>query len=226
MNLGVLFSGGKDSVYSAYLAKEQGNNIVCLISILSENKESYMFHTPSIEKTKYQAQAMALPLIIQKTKGEKEEELKDLEKAIEKAIKKYKIEGIVTGAIKSTYQSSRIQKICDKLNIKCINPLWHTDELVYINDLIKNKFKVIVTGVFAYPLEKSWLGKEINQEFINEITEMHKKYKIHIAGEGGEYETFVLECPLFTKQLTISDYKDFKEGENSYRREIEIKISK
>jgi asparagine synthase (glutamine-hydrolysing) len=165
---------------------------------------------------------MNLPLIIQKTKGEKEEELKDLEKAIKTAIKKYQIEGIVTGAIKSIYQSLRIQKICDSLNIKCINPLWEINELNYLNDIIENKFKVIVIGVFAYPLNQSWLGKEIDQQFIEEISKMNEKYKIHLAGEGGEFETFVLDCPLFKKPLKIKNYKDFKEGENSWRREINI----
>jgi ABC transporter with metal-binding/Fe-S-binding domain ATP-binding protein len=222
MKLASLFSGGKDSVFSAYIAQKQGHEIVCLITILSENKESYMFHTPSIEKTKNQAKAMNIPLMISKTKGVKEEELKDLEEAIKVAIKKYKIEGVVTGAIKSVYQASRIQKICDKLNIVCINPLWQIDELKYINDLIKYKFNVIITGVFAYPLNQSWLGKSINSQFIQEITKLNEKYKIHIAGEGGEYESFVLNCPLFKKPLKIKSYKDFKEGENSWRREIEI----
>jgi diphthine-ammonia ligase len=222
MKLASLFSGGKDSIYSAYLAKKQGHEIVCLITILSKNKESYMFHTPSIEKTTYQASSMNIPLIISKTKGEKEEELKDLEKAIKKAIKEYKIEGIITGAIQSVYQSSRIQKICDRLNIKCVNPLWHTDEINYLNDLIKNKFKVILTGVFAYPLNQSWLGREINKEFVQDVTKLNEKYKISMIGEGGEYETFVLDCPLFSKPLNISSYKDFKEGENSWRREVQI----
>jgi ABC transporter with metal-binding/Fe-S-binding domain ATP-binding protein len=222
MKLASLFSGGKDSVYSTYLVKQQGHEIACLITILSSNKESYMFHTPIIEKTKYQAASMSIPLIIIKTKGKKEEELKDLEKAIKKAIKKYKIEGIITGAIQSVYQSSRIQKICDKLNIKCVNPLWHTNEKDYLDNLIKNKFKIILTGVFAYPLNQSWLGREITTQFIQEITKLNEKYKISIIGEGGEYETFVLDCPLFSKPLKISNFKDFKEGENSWRREIQI----
>ena len=106
MKIASLFSGGKDSVYSSYIAKKQGHELMCLITLFSSNKESYMFHTPSIEKTKYQAKTMNLPLLIQKTKGKKEEELKDLETAIKKAIKKYKIQGIVTGAIKSEYQAS------------------------------------------------------------------------------------------------------------------------
>ncbi|MFH1503381.1 MAG: diphthine--ammonia ligase [Candidatus Diapherotrites archaeon] len=222
MRIASLFSGGKDSVYSSYIVKKQGHELACLITILSKNKESYMFHTPSIEKTKHQAESMNIPLIIHKTEGEKEEELKDLEEAIKKAIKKYKIQGIATGAIQSAYQSSRIQAICDKLNIKCINPLWQINELNYLNDLIKNKFKVIVTGVFAYPLNQSWLGREINPKFIQEIIKLNEKYKIHVAGEGGEYETFVLDCPLFKKPLKIKKFKDFKEGENSYRREVEV----
>ena len=223
MKLASLFSGGKDSVYATYLAKEQGNEITCLITIHSQNKESYMFHTPSIEKTNSQAKSMNIPLITQKTKGKKEEELKDLESAIKKAIKKYKIQGIVTGALHSEYQASRIQKICDNLNIKCINPLWHKEEIPYLNELLKNKFKIVIIGVFAYPLNKSWLGRIIDEKFIEEVRTLKEKYKIHPAGEGGEFETFVLDCPLFKKPLKVKSYKDLKEGENSWRREIEIK---
>ena len=224
MKIGVLFSGGKDSCYSAYLAKKVlKHELVCLISVLSENKESYMFHTPSIKRTKYQAESMGLPLIIQKTKGEKEKELKDLEKVIKKAKDKYKIEGIVTGALHSVYQASRIKKICDKLKLKCINPLWHKNEIEYLNELIKNKFKIIVIGVAAYPLDKSWLGRKIDKSFVKEVKKLKEKYKIHPAGEGGEFETFVLNCPLFKKSIKIKGYKDFKEGENAWRRELDVK---
>jgi len=221
-NSAILFSGGKDSCYSAYLAKQRGHKLVCLISVFSENKESYMFHTPSINQVKEQAKTINLPIIDQKTKGKKEQELEDLEKAIKKAKEKYKIDTIVTGAIASVYQASRIQKICDKLKLKCFNPLWKKDELKYLNELIKNKFKIIITGVFAYPLNESWLGKEINKSFIDDVKELKKKYKIHPAGEGGEFETFVLDCPLFKKPLKIKSFKDYKEGEHSWRREIKI----
>lgn len=223
MKLGILFSGGKDSTYSAWLVKNFGYELTCLISIFSKNPESYMFHTPSIKKTKKQAEVMGIPIIIQKTNGEKEEELKDLEKAIEKAKQKYKIEGIVSGAIQSVYQASRIQKICDKLNLECFNPLWQKNEEEYLEELIKNKFKIIIVGVFAYPLDKSWLGREINQKVVNELKKINQKYKINLAGDGGEFETFVLNCPLFKKELNIINKEISSTGENSWRMEVEIK---
>src|SRR3989338_6707162 len=97
MRLGVLFSGGKDSSYALFKAMQK-EKVVCLISLISENEESYMFHTP-IDKVEEQARRIKLPLVKVKTKGEKEKELNDLKKAIKIAMDKYKIEGVITGAV-------------------------------------------------------------------------------------------------------------------------------
>ena len=222
MKLAVLFSGGKDSVYASYLAKREDHELVCLISIVSENQESYMFHTPNIEQTKKQAQVMGLPLVIQESKGEKEKELEDLQVVIKKVKQDYGVEGVVTGAIQSVYQKSRIEKICEELNLKCINPLWQKDELEYLRELIDNDFKVMIVGVFAYPLDQDWLGRIIDETFIHDARELNKQYKIHVAGEGGEFETFVLNCPLFNQELEVKGFKDISTGENSWKREIEV----
>jgi len=218
----VLFSGGKDSCMSAYLARKEGHEIMCLITMDSENPESYMFHTPSIKKTKYQAKVMNLPLIVKKTKGEKEKELKDLEIAIREAKKRYKIKGVVSGALASNYQKSRIESICKKLKLKSLTPLWHKNEFSYLNEIIKNKFQVIITAVSAYPLNASWLGREIDAKFIENIHEMCKKYKIHPVGEGGEFETFVLDCPLFERPLKVIG-ANFTGEKNSWGMEVELR---
>ncbi|KKK81209.1 hypothetical protein LCGC14_2815760, partial [marine sediment metagenome] len=147
MECAVLFSGGKDSTYSAYLAKKKGHKLACLITLVSKNKDSYMFHTPSISKTEKQAKVMNLPLIVKTTKGIKEEELKDLESVIKKAKNKYKIDAIISGALASNYQKLRIERICNKLKLKSLTPLWHKNEFEYLEELIKNKFRVIITGV-------------------------------------------------------------------------------
>ncbi len=220
MKLGVLFSGGKDSTYAAYLASKS-NELSCLITIHSKNLYSYMFHTPSISKVKIQAETMNLPLIEVNTKGEKEEELNDLKKAIIEAKKKYKIEGIVTGAVASTYQASRIQKICNELKLKVINPLWQKDQIKLLNELIENNFEVIIVGVAAEGLDESWLGRKLDKKMINELILLNKKNGLNPAFEGGEAESFVLDCPLFKRKLKVIEKKIIKD-EGNYRLEVEL----
>ena len=121
----------------------------------------------------------------------------------------------------SVYQASRIQKICDELEIKCFNPLWHKNEFEYLEELIKNKFRVIITGVSAYPLDASWIGRKIDMKFIEDVKNLYEKYKIHPAGEGGEFESFVLNCPLFERPLKVTDSKISGE-KNSWRMEVKV----
>ena len=222
MKIGVLFSGGKDSTFAAYLAKKAGHQIACLITLISENPDSYMFHTPSISKTEKQAEAMNVPLITVRTEGVKEEELKDLEKAIRLAKEEYGIGAVVTGAVESIYQASRVQRICDKLGLECFNPLWKRNQLELLRDLLREKFKVVITGVSAYPLNASWLGRVVDDSFLRDIKELNEKYQINPAGEGGEFETFVLECPLFNEPLKVSG-ADFTGEENSWKLELELR---
>lgn len=222
MKLASLFSGGKDSVYATWMARNEGHEISCLVSIFSENLESFMFHTPSVEKTRMQAEVMGIPLIVEKTKGEKEIELEDLKRAIVRARDEFGIEGVVTGAIASVYQASRIEKICFELGLTVFNPLWQKDESEYLDELLENGFKVVLVGVFAYPFDESWLLREIDKKFIGEVRELNKKYDIHVAGEGGEFETFVLNCPLYSRELKVIGKDVKKEGEYAYRVEIEL----
>ncbi len=221
MKLGVLFSGGKDSTMATWLAKKQGHEMACLITLHSKNPDSYMFHTPSIKKTEKQAEVMGIPLLTSETKGIKEKELKDLENAIKKAKKEYKIQGIVTGAVESVYQTSRIQKICNRLGLECFNPLWQKDQIELLHELLKENFRVVITAVAAYPLNGSWLGREIDSKFIDEMKILKEKYEINPAAEGGEFETFVLECPMFNKPLRVRG-ATFTGEDNSWRMELDL----
>lgn len=199
MKTAVLFSGGKDSCLALYYAMKT-SEVKCLITLVSENPASYMFHTPNINLAEKQAEAIGLPLIMEKTKGEKESELKDLERAIRKAKQKFGIEGVVTGSLNSAYQASRIQRICNKLGLECFNPLWQKDQFELLADLVKLKFDVIVTGVFALGLDK-FIGRKIDKNFIRDMRVLHDKYKINPSGEGGEFESLVLDAPFFKKNI-------------------------
>jgi len=180
----------------------QFSQVKCLISIQSENAESYMFHTPNIDLVEKQAEAIGIPIINQKTKGVKEEELIDLKHAIIKAMHDYHIEGVVTGAIESVYQASRVQNICDELHIECFNPLWQKNQFEILQDIILLGFDVIIVGVFAEGMG-GFLGKKIDAKFIAAMKKNYAKYIVNPAGEGGEYESFVLNAPFFKNGLKI-----------------------
>ena len=211
MQLGVLFSGGKDSTLALHLAAEK-EEVVCLITILSKNKESYMFHTPNIDITALQAEALGLPQITKTTKGEKEKELSDLEDAIAEAARKFQIEGVVTGAVESVYQAERVQRICNRLGLWCFNPLWKHDQKALLEELLRKQFKVIISGVFAYPLDEKWLGKQIDTQLIERLVDLQQKYGLSPSGEGGEIETTVLDAPLFKKKIDVLDYSTEAKG--------------
>ncbi|MDO5852320.1 MAG: TIGR00289 family protein [Methanobacteriaceae archaeon] len=202
MKAAILYSGGKDSTMATYHAIKNNDTIKYLISIKSKNNESYMFHVPNIHMTKMCSEAMNIPLIEVETEGKKEEELKDLEEILKK-LKEEGIEAIYTGAIESTYQRSRIDNICKNLDLKGISPLWHKDPEEYMNELIDNKFKVMIVSTAAMGLDEKWLGKVIEKDSINQLKELNKKYGVHMAFEGGEAETLVLDCPIYKKEIII-----------------------
>ena len=202
MKLGILFSGGKDSYLAMHLASED-HEISCLLTMKSSNQDSWMFHTPAITWTNLQAESMGIPQIIQETEGIQDDELDDLFTLIKKAKEEFSIQGIVTGALASTYQSTRIQKICNKLDLWCFNPIWQLSQVKLLEKLKSYKITSIITGIAAEPFDESWLGKEIDSSTINELLSYSKKYKINPAGEGGEFESLVINAPMFSKKLHI-----------------------
>jgi asparagine synthase (glutamine-hydrolysing) len=215
--LGVLFTGGKDSNYALYRMVKKGYAVSCLISMESENPDSFMFHTPNIELAKYQGEALEIPLITGKTPGVEEEELEDLKLLVKRAVDEYGIRGLVTGALYSEYQRSRIEKICKELSIKCFSPLWHLDQYEYFKTILKKGFSVVFSSVAALGLDKTWVGRPITLMDLKRLKELEKRYGVNVAGEGGEFESFVLDAPLFRKRLVITDSKIVSEGEHNHR---------
>ncbi|RBQ22538.1 hypothetical protein ALNOE001_17340 [Candidatus Methanobinarius endosymbioticus] len=200
----VLFSGGKDSIMACYEAIQNGHEVAYLLSMKSENDESYMFHVPNIHLTDLISEAINIPIIKAKTKGIKEEELNDLKYNIQ-LLKERGVEAIYTGALFSVYQKSRIDKICKELGLKSISPLWHVNEEEYMRRIVDLGFEIIITGVFAYGLDKSWLGKKIDDKAIDELIAINNKYEINIAFEGGEAETLAIDGPIFEKKIEIQE---------------------
>jgi len=214
-----LVSSGKDSIYAMWLMMKEGYDVSCMIGIKSKNKDSFMFHSP-VELVEKQSESMGIDLVMGETEGKKEDELKDLRKILEKA-KEKGIEGIVTGALFSEYQKKRIEKVCRDLDLEVFSPLWHLDQELVMRQMIEDGFEFVLVKVAADGLNKKWLGNIIDNEDVDKLVELSKKNGLNVAGEGGEFESLVLNCPLFKKKLKIIKSKIKKEKDNIAELEIE-----
>lgn len=220
MKLAALFSGGKDSAYSIYLAKRRGHEIKCLLSVFPKSDESHLLHYPNLQWTRLQSEAMHIPqLIIKSESDETDNELNTLEKILIHSIDEYQIEGLVHGGIQSNFQKERFENLCNKLHLKSIAPLWNRDPLEYMNELISSNFIFIISSVSSDGLDDSWLGKIITKNDIVILYKLSKKFGFNLNFEGGEAETFVVNCPLFSNGIKIIQGKKTWDG---YRGRFEI----
>ena len=199
MRLAGLLSGGKDSVFAAHLA-QRAHDLAFLVSLRSENPDSYMYHTVNIKLTRLQAEAWGIPYVEAETMGVKEEELEDLRTVLENL----KIDGVITGAIASKYQADRINYLCEELDLYHYHPLWNRDREQILIEMKNIVMKIIFSAVAAYGLDKNWLGKTLTLERIWKLKELNVKYGVDMCGEGGEYESLVIDAPWFTHSIKIN----------------------
>jgi ABC transporter with metal-binding/Fe-S-binding domain ATP-binding protein len=220
MKLGSLFSGGKDSTFAIYLAQKQGHEVACLLSIFTKSEESHLLHYPNLQWTKLQSESMSIPqLTINSESNETDDELFALEKLLQNAKDQFHIEGLVHGGIKSQFQKEKFESLCSKLDLVAITPLWNTEPEQYMNDLLDSNFVFIMITVSSDGLDDTWLGKEITKSDIDTLKNLSEKFGFNLNFEGGEAETFVVDCPLFKNSIKINQAKKIWDG---YRGRFEI----
>lgn len=219
MRVATLFSGGKDSTYAAYLASKS-DELACLVTIFPRTETSYMFHYPNLKWTALQAEVAGVPQLVGTTEGVKEEELSDLRAVLLSAKERFGLGGVYTGALASVYQKSRVESICSELGLECISPLWHVDPETHLRALVREGFVTVVVSVSALGLDEKWLGRALDEAAIDELAALGARYKFHVGLEGGEGETFVLDCPLFSKRIEVVSGQKHWRGDSGY---LEIK---
>jgi len=220
MILAALFSGGKDSTASIYKAQKLGHKIKCLVTLFPKSDESHLLHYSNIELSELQSKSMGIPhLTIRASSYETGIELEKLEEILELAKVKFGIQGFVHGGIMSQFQKDNFEKIANKLDLELVSPIWHKGQIDYLKELIEEKFYFIITSVSADGLDESWLGKIIDLNDLNKLQDLSIKYGFNINFEGGEAETFVIDCPLFTSPISIKKSKKIWDG---YRGRFEI----
>lgn len=212
MRVALLASGGKDSALALYHVMKEGYDVAYLATMIPLREDSWMFHYPNIRLIDLFADAVNIPLVKAETSGIKEKEVEDLKNLI----KTLNVEGIVTGAIASNYQKERVDGICRELNIKSIAPLWHRDQLELLQEIVKLKFEAIIIGVYAHGFNEEWLGRRIDANMIQDLLRLNKQYSVSLVGEGGEYETLVLDAPFYQRRIEVLGAKKIWQGQSGF----------
>ena len=220
MNLAALFSGGKDSTYSIYKAKQMGHDIKCLITVFPKSDNSHLLHFPNIELTKLQSETLKIPQITSTSNSDDlSDEMYALEVLIEKARADFQIDGLVHGGISSEFQKKKFEKICKEDNLNIITPLWKTNPKEYMINLLDSNFKFILTSVSSDGLDETWLGKIISIDDVSLLSNLSSKHGFNLNFEGGEAETFVTDCPIYSHPIRINKSQTIWDG---YRGRFEI----
>uniref|UniRef100_A0A7N5KB31 Diphthine--ammonia ligase n=1 Tax=Ailuropoda melanoleuca TaxID=9646 RepID=A0A7N5KB31_AILME len=215
------FSGGKDSCYNMMQCIAAGHQIVALANLRpaenqvgSDELDSYMYQTVGHHAIDLYAEAMALPLYRRTIRGRsvdtgrvytrcEGDEVEDLYELLKLVKEKEEVEGISVGAILSDYQRVRVENVCKRLNLQPLAYLWQRNQEDLLREMISSNIQAIIIKVAALGLDPDkHLGKTLDQ-MESYLLELSKKYGVHVCGEGGEYETFTLDCPLFKKKIIV-----------------------
>src|SRR5713101_2346717 len=206
-----MFSGGKDSCYSVWLVQHQAWDIAKLVTVKPDSPDSWMFHYPNVEWTKLQARAIGLPQLMVSSV---QDDLKGLEETLRATKRDEGIEGLVTGAVASDYQKSKFDNLCDRVGLRSFSPLWHKKPEVLVGDLIGAGFRIVMSGVAASGLDESWLGEELTLMEWERLKKVSERHGLYLTGEGGEYETFVIDAPHFSQKISILDSEREWDGQS------------
>ncbi|KAL5212471.1 hypothetical protein ABZP36_023318 [Zizania latifolia] len=222
MEVVALVSGGKDSCFAMMRCLDYGHKIVALANLIPvddaiDELDSYMYQTVGHQIVVSYAKCMGLPLFRRRirgssrdqglkynvTEGDEVEDMFLLLSEIKRQIPS--ISAVSSGAIASDYQRLRVESVCSRLGLVSLAYLWKQDQTLLLDEMIRRGIVAITVKVAAMGLKPSaHLGKEL-AELKCHLLQMNESYGINVCGEGGEYETLTLDCPLFCNARIVLD---------------------
>lgn len=207
MDVAALFSGGKDSTYALYLAQQAGMEVSDLLTVLPR-EASMLYQVPNVEWAGLSAEALGIPHRTVRSAEGAEAELRALRRGLEGGDAR----GVVVGAVASDYQFVRVHQVCDALGLWVYAPLWRKDPQSLLRECLEAGFTILIVAVSAEGLGPSWLGRTLDEDAIRDLHGLHESHGVHPAGEGGEYETWVVDGPNFGARIGVREAEKRWEG--------------
>ncbi len=218
-----LFSGGKDSSWALYQALERDLPVERLVTV-HPTGDSYMYHVPATELASLAAESINIPLVdvhpddfdadtVTDAGEQGDMELEPLEAALVELADTLGegLAGVTVGAVESEFQNSRVQAMADRLDVDVFSPLWQRDPREVGEEMLDAGFEITIIRVAAGGLDESWLGRTLDADALDELTELNERYGVHLLGEGGEFETLVTDGPHMDRAIRL-DYETEWDG--------------
>ena len=233
MRFAALLSGGKDSCYSIQRALELGHELVCLVhlhpvdAVEEMNRSprvpessfsplfSYMYQSAAHSAVPLLASCLEVPMVRWPTSGSAHcqrleydptagDEVEDLFEALQEVKRSYpEVEAVSCGAIVSSYQRSRVENVCLRLGLQSMALLWERDRGELLLEMLDRGIEAVLVKVAgAGLLPEKHLGKSLRALYPT-LVALNKKFGLDLCGEGGEYESLVLDCEVFKRRLVI-----------------------
>ncbi|VEL14156.1 unnamed protein product [Protopolystoma xenopodis] len=178
--------------------------------------DSHMFQCVGNECIKAIAKALDLPLYKRELSGSAIckgfdyyssdlDEVEDLFRLIQSLLSSDpEIKGVAVGAILSNYQRIRVEHVCARLNMISLAFLWQRDQLELLDCMIASNLDAIIIKIASFGLSVNRdLGQHISKAFSNLRKLASSSVPLNACGEGGEYESITLDCPIFKKQIVL-----------------------
>ena len=208
-----LFSGGKDSSWALYRALENDYPVERLVTVHPEG-DSYMYHVPATRLASLAAESIGIPLVevepddfgaddVPDSGQQGDAELEPLEAALRELDTEVGVMGVTAGAVESEYQTSRIEAMAERLEANLFAPLWQENPRDLADAMLDAGFEIRIIRVAAYGLDESWLGRRLDAEALDELEALNEEYGVHILGEGGEFETLVVDGPHMDRRIEL-----------------------
>jgi ABC transporter with metal-binding/Fe-S-binding domain ATP-binding protein len=212
-----LFSGGKDSSWALYRAFEEGLDVTRLVTVHPEG-DSYMYHVPATRLAALAAESVGIPVVSVEpadfeageatdSGAQGDAELEPLEASLADLAGDLDggLAGVTAGAVESEFQTSRIEGMCERLDADLFAPLWQRDPHELADAMLDAGFEIKIIQVAARGLDESWLGRTLDRDALADLEALTDEYGVHLLGEGGEFETLVVDGPHMDRRIEL-DY--------------------
>ncbi|HAM38420.1 MAG: hypothetical protein A2474_08690 [Elusimicrobia bacterium RIFOXYC2_FULL_34_12] len=202
------WSGGKDSCLACYKAMQQNNEVSCLLNFISRETKRGCFHGIDSKLMMAQSNAIGIPIFQNEVSADMSEYEKEFKSAV-LSLKKEDIEGMVFGDIYLLDHANWVDRVCNEIGIKPIEPLWNNNPEDIANGFVDLGFKAIIVSAKADLFDEGFVGREFDKDVVKFLIDR----KICPCGENGEFHTFVYDGPIFKKRIKITKTeKIYKSG--------------